>query len=69
MHSFAPLFNLKISAKNRQQVNFCPVGVAYQCATHLTEIGRLICLKKLVSLPELDPLSALALFSQGCVAS
>jgi len=51
------------------EVNFCPVGVAYQCATHLTEIGRLICLKKLVSLPELDPLSALALFSQGCVAS
>merc|ERR1719321_1872904 len=49
------------------EVNFCPVGVAYQCATHVTEIGRLICLKKLVSLPDLDPLSALAIFSPACV--
>jgi hypothetical protein len=48
------------------EVNFSVIGFTYQMLTFGAEVGRLLTLKKLVSMPALDSLSALAVFSFAC---
>jgi drug/metabolite transporter (DMT)-like permease len=48
------------------EVDFSVIGFTYQMLTFVAEVGRLLTLKKLVSMPSLDSLSALAVFSLSC---
>jgi hypothetical protein len=48
------------------EVDFSVIGFTYQMLTFGAEVGRLLTLKKLVSMPSLDSLSALAIFSLAC---
>lgn len=48
------------------EVQFSLVGFWYQMMTFITDITRLITLKMLVSLPRLDPVSAMSVFAPIC---